>query len=78
MNQEPYSFASDAWSLGVTIYEAAMLSPPFRGSNICQVTGSVTGSVLTRLMFQCFSGGCRVVCVMLFQGFGHIHYVIYD
>ena len=31
-----YSYAADVWSLGVTIYEAAMLVPPFRGSNICQ------------------------------------------
>ena len=31
-----YDYASDAWSFGVTLYEMAMLAPPFKGLNICQ------------------------------------------
>jgi len=37
VNQDRYSFATDAWSLGVLLYEAAMLAPPFKGTNICQL-----------------------------------------
>ncbi|CAJ1449695.1 unnamed protein product, partial [Effrenium voratum] len=44
VNQEPYSYASDVWSLGVTIYEMAMLVPPFRGTNICQVAFRIVSS----------------------------------
>jgi len=44
VNQEPYDYASDAWSFGVTLYEMAMLAPPFKGLNICQVAFRIVGS----------------------------------
>ncbi len=34
INNKPYSFKSDIWSLGVLLYEMCALKPPFNGANI--------------------------------------------
>ena len=34
INNKPYSFKSDMWSLGVLLFEMAALQPPFNGANI--------------------------------------------
>lgn len=44
VNQETYSYASDVWSLGVMLYEMAMLHPPFKGTNICQVAFKIVSA----------------------------------
>jgi len=44
VNQDPYTFSCDVWSLGVLLYEMAMLQPPFRGLNICQLALRIVSS----------------------------------
>ena len=34
IEQRPYSFKSDIWSLGVLLYELCALRPPFEGSSM--------------------------------------------
>ncbi|CAK0900251.1 unnamed protein product, partial [Prorocentrum cordatum] len=49
VNQEPYSFTTDVWSLGVMTHEMAMLEAPFKGVNICQVAFRIVGSTPPRV-----------------------------
>jgi len=44
VNQDRYSFTTDIWSLGVMIYEALVLAPPFKGANICQLAWKIVSS----------------------------------
>mmetsp|Transcript_8162 Transcript_8162/g.20472 ORF Transcript_8162/g.20472 Transcript_8162/m.20472 type:complete len:448 (+) Transcript_8162:79-1422(+) len=44
VNQEPYSYTTDVWSLGVMLYEMAMLEAPFKGANICQLAFKICGA----------------------------------
>eukprot|EP00929_Paragymnodinium_shiwhaense_P083204 TRINITY_DN4423_c0_g1_i2.p1 TRINITY_DN4423_c0_g1~~TRINITY_DN4423_c0_g1_i2.p1 ORF type:complete len:505 (+),score=119.45 TRINITY_DN4423_c0_g1_i2:163-1677(+) len=44
VNQDRYSYATDVWSFGVMLYEMAMLEPPFKGSNICQIAFKIVGT----------------------------------
>ena len=34
IQNHPYNFKSDMWSLGVLLYEMCALKPPFNGANI--------------------------------------------
>jgi len=59
INQERYSYATDAWSLGVMMYELAMLEPPFKGTNICQVAFKIVSAIPQPIDAQVYSEELR-------------------
>eukprot|EP01063_Lacrimia_lanifica_P022511 TRINITY_DN30075_c0_g1_i1.p1 TRINITY_DN30075_c0_g1~~TRINITY_DN30075_c0_g1_i1.p1 ORF type:complete len:680 (+),score=214.40 TRINITY_DN30075_c0_g1_i1:41-2080(+) len=42
---EPYGFGADVWALGVTLYELASLTHPFKGTNLLAIVNSITDGV---------------------------------
>jgi len=44
VNQDRYAFTTDIWSLGVMLYEALVLVPPFKAANICQLAWKIVSS----------------------------------
>jgi NIMA (never in mitosis gene a)-related kinase len=44
MENKPYSFKSDVWSVGCIIYELCALDYPFKGSNIIELMGKILNS----------------------------------
>jgi NIMA (never in mitosis gene a)-related kinase len=52
IENKPYNFKSDIWSLGVLLYEMCALKPPFNGSNIHMLAMQIV-----RGQFQPLTGG---------------------
>eukprot|EP00446_Apocalathium_sp_SHHI-4_P009883 CAMPEP_0177166890 /NCGR_PEP_ID=MMETSP0367-20130122/8265_1 /TAXON_ID=447022 ORGANISM="Scrippsiella hangoei-like, Strain SHHI-4" /NCGR_SAMPLE_ID=MMETSP0367 /ASSEMBLY_ACC=CAM_ASM_000362 /LENGTH=489 /DNA_ID=CAMNT_0018612969 /DNA_START=11 /DNA_END=1480 /DNA_ORIENTATION=+ len=57
INQEKYSYATDAWSLGVMMYEMSMLCAPFKGTNICQVAFKIVSAIPEPIDASVYSEG---------------------
>lgn len=54
INNKPYSFKSDLWSLGVLLYEMCALKPPFNGANIHMLAMQIVRGQYQQLP-TCFS-----------------------
>ena len=54
INNNPYSFKSDLWSLGVLLYEMCALKPPFNGANIHMLAMQIVRGQYQQLP-TCFS-----------------------
>lgn len=43
IENRPYSFSGDMWSLGVILYEMCTLKPPFDGESLPQLCMRIVG-----------------------------------
>jgi len=66
VNQERYSFTTDIWSLGVMLYEALVLAPPFKGANVCQLALKIVTSTPEPLPSD-FSSAMQSVVLQLLE-----------
>jgi NIMA (never in mitosis gene a)-related kinase len=57
IQNHPYNFKSDMWSLGVLLYEMCALKPPFNGSNIHMLAMQIVRGQFTPLPSGQFSKG---------------------
>ena len=60
IQNKPYNFKSDMWSLGVLLYEMCALKPPFNGSNIHMLAMQIVRGQYPQLP-SCFSPQLRAL-----------------
>lgn len=67
IDQQQYSYSTDVWSYGVLIYEVAMLEPPFKGTNICQLAFKIVTSQPAPLDTSLFSSCLRDLIAQMLE-----------
>ena len=49
IKNQPYSFYSDIWSLGVLLHEMCSLKPPFNGKNIIELSQQIVKGKIVKI-----------------------------
>ena len=63
---EPYSYKSDLWSIGIVIYEMCALEPPFNGKDLDELYENVIQGKINRIN-KCYSDDLWNMILMLLQ-----------
>jgi NIMA (never in mitosis gene a)-related kinase 1/4/5 len=78
IKSEPYSFKSDVWALGCTLFELCTLSNPFNAKNMLNLANKIVNAEPDHAISEMYSDGLRSLVKAMLNKDPHARPMIKD